>query len=73
MSEMQVKDAVRAVAGDRATVRSFVNMRAKPDNGAAVVAVLAQGLSVRVLSCDYWCEIEAGGKRGYVYKKFVGR
>ena len=67
--------AERAAAprGDRATVRSFVNMRARPDNGAAVVAVLAQGLSVKVLGCDYWCEIEAGGKRGYVYKKFVGR
>lgn len=59
--------------GSLATVASSVNMRARPQNGAAVVAVLAQGLSVQVLGCDHWCEIEAGGKRGYVYKKFVGR
>jgi hypothetical protein len=59
--------------GGRATISTFVNLRAAPDNGAPVVAVLAQGLSVKVLGCDYWCEIEAGGKRGYVYKKFVGR
>jgi len=62
-----------APRGDRATISTFVNMRSRPDNDAAVVAVLAQGLSVRVLGCDYWCEIEAGGKRGYVYKRFVGR
>jgi hypothetical protein len=57
----------------RATITSFVNLRAKPDNAAPVVAVLAQGLSVKVIGCDYWCEIEAGGKRGYVFKKFVSR
>jgi hypothetical protein len=59
--------------GSRGTINSFVNLRARPDNGASVVAVLAQGLSVKVIGCDYWCEIEAGGKRGYVFKKFVSR
>ena len=48
-------------------------MRAKPDNAAPIVAVLADGLSVKVIGCDYWCEIEAGGKRGYIFKKFLSR
>ena len=57
----------------RATINSFVNMRARPDNSATVVAMLAEGLSVKVIACDYWCEVEAGGKRGFVFKKFVSR
>ena len=48
-------------------------MRSKPDNAAPVVAILADGLSVRVFSCDYWCEVEAGGKRGFVFKSFLTR
>ena len=57
----------------RATIKTSVNMRAKPDNRARVVAILADGLSVKVLSCDYWCEVEAGGKRGFVFKSFLTR
>ena len=53
--------------------QNLVNMRAKPDNRAPVVAILADGLSVKVLSCDYWCEVEAGGKRGFVFKSFLTR
>jgi Bacterial SH3 domain len=54
-----------------ATINISVNMRAKPDNDAAVVSILAEGTDVRVLSCDFWCEVEADGKRGYVFRKFV--
>ncbi|HET7714244.1 MAG TPA: SH3 domain-containing protein [Bauldia sp.] len=65
--------AATPVSPGRATINAFVNMRAKPDNAAPVVAILAEGLSVKVLGCDYWCEVEAGGKRGFVFKKFVSR
>lgn len=57
----------------RAIINGFVNLRANPDNAAPVVAILAEGLSVKVIACDYWCEVEAGGKRGFIYKKFVSR
>ena len=67
------RPAASARDGSRATINSFVNLRARPDNASPVVAVLAQGLAVRVIGCDYWCEVEAGGKRGYVFKKFVSR
>ncbi len=63
----------RDIGRGRATIKTFVNMRAKPDNRAPVVAILADGLSVKVLSCDYWCEVEAGGKRGFVFKSFLMR
>ena len=64
---------VRTAVPGRAAINTFVNMRAQPDNAAPVVAILADGLAVKVVACDYWCEIEAGGKRGYVYKKFVSQ
>jgi hypothetical protein len=57
----------------RAVINDFVNLRSKPDNASSVVAILAEGLSVKVIACDYWCEVEAGGKRGFVFKKFVSR
>jgi hypothetical protein len=37
--------------GSRASINTFVNLRAKPDNASAVVAVLAQGLTVKVIAC----------------------
>jgi hypothetical protein len=80
-AEPRPQVAARAPAGEesapvrpgRATINGFVNLRAKPDNAAPVVAILAEGLSVKVIACDYWCEIEAGGKRGFVFKRFVSR
>lgn len=50
-----------------------VNMRAEPDNDATVVAVVPAGTAVRITGCTFWCTIVADGKRGYVYRKFVGR
>ncbi|MCB1496241.1 MAG: SH3 domain-containing protein [Bauldia sp.] len=54
-------------------VNTAVNMRSGPDNNAAVVAVLAAGTAVKIEKCDYWCTVVADGKRGYVFRKFVGR
>ncbi|MCB1486379.1 MAG: SH3 domain-containing protein [Bauldia sp.] len=56
-----------------AKVNTAVNMRSGPDNNASVVAVLAAGTTVKIEKCDYWCTIVANGKRGYVFRKFVGR
>ena len=65
----EAEPAAAPVRPGRATINSFVNMRAKPDNSATVVAMLAEGLAVKVIACDYWCEIEAGGKHGFVYQE----
>jgi hypothetical protein len=56
-----------------AKVTTDVRMRARPDNNASVVTVLAAGRTVRIVACDYWCEVVADGKRGFVFRKFVGR
>ncbi len=56
-----------------ARIASGVKLRTNPDNGAPVIAVLAQGAAVDVVSCKGWCEIVAGDKRGFVYQKFLAK
>jgi hypothetical protein len=54
-----------------ARVVSWVNMRSSADNKAATVKVLPAGSVVTVVQCNFWCEITADGKRGFVYKSFL--
>lgn len=56
-----------------AKVNVAVNMRSAPDNDASVVTVLASGTTVKIEKCDFWCEVVVNGKRGFIYRKFVGR
>ncbi len=56
-----------------ARIASGVKLRTNPDNGAPVIAVLAQGAAVDVVACKGWCEIVAGDKRGFVYEKFLAK
>ena len=57
----------------KASVTANVNLRAKPDNDATVLAVLPKGRTVTVEKCDLWCEVSADGKSGYVFKSFVDK
>ena len=54
-----------------APVKSDVNMRARPDNKAAVILVVPGKSEVEVIGCRYWCEVIFRGKRGWIYKGFV--
>jgi hypothetical protein len=54
-----------------AVITSAVKIRGGPDNGAAVVGSFAAGDTVTVLRCDFWCEVTAGTKHGYVYQRFI--
>ena len=54
-----------------AAVTTDVNLRAEPDNGAAVILVVPGKSDVEVIGCDYWCEVIYAGKRGWIYKGFV--
>ena len=55
----------------QAAVTTDVNMRAKPDNGAAVILVIPGKSDIEVIGCDYWCDVVYAGKRGWIYKGFV--
>lgn len=52
-------------------VTTHVNMRAAPENEAAVLTVLPTGTDVKLIGCDMWCEIDFDGRRGWVYKSFI--
>jgi hypothetical protein len=63
----------RVAVARTATVRTDVNMRAGPDNGAAVIMVVRRNRNVELIGCDYWCEVVYEGRRGFIYKSFVRR
>lgn len=56
-----------------ARINRHVNLRVKPDNDSRVVTIVPVNARVNVLYCKDWCEVTYGGKRGYVYKRFVGK
>jgi hypothetical protein len=71
-SDAVAKPATKPVAAARTgLVKTDVNMRAGPDNGAAVIMVVPRNRNVEVIGCDYWCEVVYEGRRGYIYKSFV--
>lgn len=72
-AEEAVEDPEPEVAAVTRTapVTTDVNMRARPDNDAAVILVVRRNREVEVIGCNYWCEVIYDGKRGFIYKGFV--
>lgn len=58
-------------AARTAPVTAHVNMRAGPENDAAVVAVVPEGRHVEVLECTRWCEVVYEGQKGFIHRRFV--
>jgi hypothetical protein len=58
---------------DSARTTSDVNMRAGPENDAAVITVVPAGSAVGVVSCDIWCEVVFEDRQGWVYRDFIRR
>ena len=48
------------------------NMRSRPKSGSGIIMVVPQSATVQLVGCKVWCEIVYKGKRGYVYKDFLG-
>lgn len=65
--------AASPVRGAASWIKSGVKLRAGPTNSAKVIGVLTKGTKVAVVKCDYWCEVKADGKQGWVYKSYVAR
>ena len=55
-----------------ARIIKAVNMRARGQKGAKVLTVLPAGTAVSLYGCDSWCEVSYKGRKGFVYKSFVG-
>lgn len=54
-----------------APVRSAVNMRARPQQGASVLTVIPARANVGIVDCDVWCHVVYEGRSGYVFRDFV--
>ncbi|MGO4842384.1 SH3 domain-containing protein, partial [Rhizobiaceae sp. 2RAB30] len=65
--------ATGAAPTSNGIVTTHVKLRARATNGAAVVAVIPDNASVGVVACDLWCEVVYKGRRGFIYKDFVGK
>ncbi|WP_306119216.1 MULTISPECIES: SH3 domain-containing protein [unclassified Roseitalea] len=52
----------------------YVNMRAGPDNGAAVLAVVPANAQLQTQArCQHWCAVVYDGQRGFIYTSFIRR
>ncbi|WP_193177848.1 SH3 domain-containing protein [Oricola nitratireducens] len=50
----------------------WVNLRAGPDNDAAVLAVVPYDAAILTQpDCPHWCAVVYDGRQGYIYKAFV--
>jgi uncharacterized protein YraI len=62
----------RALTGST-TINEAANMRAAARSGSSVLMVVPDGARVSIApGCEQWCEISYNGRRGFVYKDFVG-
>lgn len=57
---------------DTVTIRSSVTMRAAPKKGARPIGNIPSGRKVDLVACTSWCEVISEGKRGFIYKSFIG-
>ncbi len=65
-----VRQPATPLQGRRTTVRTDAKLRAGPQG--AGIGVLRAGTEVVVGRCERWCEVSAGGQRGYVHASLVG-
>ena len=72
VTKVAAKQTPSKVTGS-ARINRHVNLRVRPDNDSKVVTIVPVNARVNVLYCKDWCEVTYGGKRGYVYKRFVGK
>lgn len=54
-----------------ATTTRYVNLRAGPDDGAQVLAVVPERAAIDAEEDCGWCEVTYQGRSGYIYKSFI--
>ena len=62
-----------SAGGKPARVGRSVTMRAAPKKGAAAIGNIPGNSPITLFGCKSWCEVSFKGKRGFIYKSFLGR
>lgn len=70
--ERGADEADASPATRRAWIVSDVNMRAGPKKSEPVLVAIPKGRPVELIGCRTWCEVIYAGKRGWVYKNYIG-
>jgi hypothetical protein len=53
------------------TTNDWVNLRAGPDNDAAVIQTVPFGAELQLIGCDPWCEVYYEGTHGWIWRDFI--
>ena len=53
-------------------VNKGVNLRSRGRSGSSVIMTIPRSATVQVVGCKAWCEVIYKGRRGFIYKSFVG-
>ena len=65
-------EATAAEPGRKTRMAASANLRARPANGGKRLTTLAAGTPIALLGCGQgWCEVAAGGQRGFVAERFL--
>lgn len=56
-----------------AKANQHVNMRAAPEDGATVLAVVPANASIEAETDCRWCEVSYKGQKGYIFQSFITR
>ncbi|MCO6388212.1 SH3 domain-containing protein [Aliihoeflea sp. 40Bstr573] len=56
-----------------AKATQYVNMRAAPEDGAAVLTVVPANASIEAETDCRWCEVSYKGQKGYIFQSFITR
>jgi hypothetical protein len=65
-------DPMSLVKARPTQVTRAANMRSRPKSGSGIIMVVPQSATVQLVGCKVWCEVVYKGRRGYVYKDFLG-
>jgi hypothetical protein len=65
-------DAAPAAGTRQVQVNRGVNLRSRPKSGSRVLTVVPGRAVVQLVGCKAWCEVIYKGRRGYVYKSYIG-
>ncbi|MGQ2909766.1 MAG: SH3 domain-containing protein [Aliihoeflea sp.] len=71
--QVEAQPAVASSDLSPAKATQYVNMRAAPEDGAAVVVVVPANASIEAETDCRWCEVSYNGQKGYIFQSFITR
>jgi len=71
--KVEAEPAVATSDLSPAKANRYVNMRAAPEDGATILAVVPANASIEAETDCRWCEVSYKGQKGYIFQSFISR